>query len=54
MQYNAYNIHVIISLNYIIIYQISNFYRTKQFLFFLAFSGVAAGHGIYKSAGRNI
>ena len=53
IQYNLYNIHIIITLNYIFIYQNLNFYGTKQFLFFLAFSGVAAGHGIYKSTGRN-
>ena len=41
-------------MNYIFVYQNSNFPRTKQFLFFLAFSGVAAGHGSNKSAGRNM
>ena len=45
--------HIIITLNYIFIYQNSNFYGTKQFLFFLAFSGATAGHGIYKSAGKS-
>ena len=39
-------------LNYILIYQNSNFQGIKQFLFFLAFSGVAAGHGIYTSPGK--
>ena len=52
IKYNLYNIHIIIILNYILIYQNSNVQETKQFLFFLAFFRVAAGHGIYKSAGK--
>ena len=52
LEYNVYNIRIIMILNYIFIYQHSNLQGKKQFLFFLAFSGVAAGHGNYKSAGK--
>ena len=31
IQYDVYNIHIIITLNYIFIYQNSNFHETKQF-----------------------
>ena len=39
IQYEVYNIHIIIILNYIFIYQNLNFLRTKQFYFFLHFPG---------------
>ena len=41
---------MIIILKHVLIYQNLNFQGAKQFLFFLAFPGVAAGHEIHKSA----
>ena len=53
IKYDVYNIHIIITLNYIFFHPNLNFHGTKQFLFFHALSGVARGHGICELVGRN-